>query len=137
MTQVNRSLRRKVRKPLVIDPNNPYGIGVCDGCGFQQNHRHLKKHMVYRGGSNPVWDGLLVCDTCDDVPNPAPQFSRLVLFPDPVPLVNPRPDVPIPALSGYAYWVDDNGDFINTVDSNDTWGGEYVQTISNWEMIQL
>lgn len=137
MSLGNRTINRKTRAPVVIDATNPRGVGVCDGCGFIQNHFQLRKHMTYRGGTSPVWDGLLVCATCDDVPNPAPQFSRLTLFPDPVPLQNPRPDVPVPSLSGYNYWVDDSGAYVNTVGDDDTWGGEFVQTVSNWEMVQL
>lgn len=132
---IARTLHRQARTAIRIDFWNPEAIGVCDGCAFQVNHADLRKHMQYRGGTTPVWDGLLVCAKCDDVPNPAPQFSRLTLFPDPVPVENPRPEVPTPSLSGYAYWVDDSGDFVNTLGSDDTWGGEFVQTTSDWEMI--
>ena len=78
------------RDPLVIDRNDPQAVGVCDGCGWWCNHSRLFKHMVYRGGATPVWDGMLFCSKCMDVPNPAPQFSRLTLAPDPVP-----PPVPV------------------------------------------
>jgi hypothetical protein len=44
----------------------------------------------YRGGSVPVPTGLMVCASCDDVPQP--YFRRLLLRPDPVPVRNPRPD---------------------------------------------
>lgn len=127
---VVRNLQRKQRKPLVIDPNDPRAVGVCDGCGFWVNHRDLRQHMAYRGGSVPVWDGLLVCDTCYDVPNPAPQFKRLVLPPDPVPVENPR--VEQQTNSGFGYLVISNsGDpvYLNTLDSSLTWGGEYIVTI--------
>ena len=123
------------RTPMTVDATDPYAAAVCDGCAFWVRHRDLKKDMQYRGGISPVWTGMLLCSKCYDVPNPAPQFSRLTLFPDPVPVLNPRPEVPTPTLSGYNYWVDSNGDYVNLVDSNDTWGGDYVQTISDWEMI--
>jgi hypothetical protein len=128
---MDHTLHRQVRKAYVIDATDPRGMGVCDGCGFWQNHKDLRKHMAYRGGSVPVWDGFLVCDSCYDVPNPAPQFKRLVLPPDPVPLEMPRPEVPMPTLSGYAYWVTESGDYVNTLDSTLTWGGDYVQTTPN------
>jgi len=124
-----RNLQRQIRTTLVIDPNDPYAVGVCDGCGWWQNHKNLRKRMAYRGGSVPVWDGMLVCDTCYDVPNEAPQFRRLVLPPDPVPVENPR--VEGQTNSGYGYWVTEDGDYVNTLDSTLTWGGEYVQTIPN------
>ena len=127
---------RKARQPMTVDASDPYAMGVCDGCSFWVPHRTLAKHMVYRGGTSPVWDGMLVCAVCDDVPNPAPQFSRLVLEPDPVPVLFPRPEASTGNYSGYAYWVDDSGDYVNTVGDDDTWGGEFVQTTSDWEMIQ-
>lgn len=120
---------RKPRQALVIDPADPYAVGVCDGCGFWINHKDLRKHMVYRGGTTPVWDGLLVCAVCDDVPNPAPQFSRLTLQPDPVPVLNPRPDVPTPSPSGFGYLVTETGAMLNTLTESDTWGGEFIETI--------
>lgn len=49
----------------------------------------LSKHMQYRGGVVPVWDGFLVCDRCLDIPNI--QLARQVLQPDPLPVKNPRP----------------------------------------------
>lgn len=116
------------RTPLVIDATDPYAVGVCDGCGFWVNHKSLLRHLVYRGGTVPVWDGLLFCSKCDDVPNPAPQFSRLTLFPDPVPVENPRVEPTI--NSGYGYWVDNNGNYVNLVADDDTWGGEFVVTIT-------
>lgn len=125
---------RKSRQPLITDPKDPRAVGVCDGCAFWVPHHTLVKHMVYRGGTTPVWDGMLVCQVCDDVPNPAPQFSRLALQPDPVPVLNPRPEQK--TNSGYGYWVDDNGDFVNTLADDDTWGGDFVQTISDWELTQ-
>lgn len=94
-----------------------------------QNHSQLKKHMAYRGGSVPVWDGLLVCDYCYDVPNPAPQFSRLTLQPDPVPVQNPRVEVPSPSVSGFGYLVTETGEYLNTLTDEDTWGGEFLITI--------
>lgn len=121
------TLRRQARTPLRIDPNSPEAVGVCDGCGWWVNHRDLVKHMQYRGGSTPVWDGLLVCTFCDDVPNPAPQFSRLTLFPDPVPVLNPR--LEIQTNSGFGYMVTENGDYALTVGNDDTWGNEYGITI--------
>lgn len=46
--------------------------------------------MEYRGGAAPVWTGWLVCGVCLDKPNP--YFARQVLLPDPIPVLNPRPD---------------------------------------------
>lgn len=125
------SLHRQPRTALVIDPNNPRAVGVCDGCGWWVNYKDLKKDMQYRGGTTPVWTGFLVCTKCLDVPNPAPQFKTIVLPPDPVPLENPRPQTPSPTYSGYAYWVDDSGNYVTLLPGDDAWGNEYVQTTTN------
>lgn len=121
---MNRTINRQKREATETNFWNPEGMGVCDGCAFWVNHKNLRKHMVYRGGTTPVWDGLLVCATCDDVPNPAPQFSRLTLPPDPVPIINPRPEQP--TNSGFGYLVTENGDYLNTLSDGDTWGGEFI-----------
>lgn len=118
----------KARQPFpTTDPNNPLAVAVCDGCGWWVSHSSLVKHMVYRGGTTPVWDGMLMCRKCDDVPNPAPQFSRLALQPDPVPVLNPRPEVQ--TNSGFGYMTTETGDYANTLTDEDTWGGEYGITI--------
>lgn len=119
---------RKNRSPMVVDVNDPRAMAQCDGCGFWLNHKDLAQRMAYRGGTVPVWDGFLVCQVCDDVPNPAPQFSRLTLQPDPVPVENPRVQNPVPN-SGFGYMATENGDLAITLGDGDTWGGEYGITI--------
>lgn len=114
---------------MTVDAQDPYAAAVCDGCSFWVRHRDLQKHMVYRGGITPMWDGLLFCTKCQDIPNPAPQFSRLKLYPDPVPVENPRVQVPTPTLSGYGYLVTETGEMFNTLTNDDTWGGEFIATI--------
>lgn len=77
------------RQRLVQDMYNPRPSASCDGCGFAVNHDTLQKHVQYRGGVTPVWDGFLVCPSCWDSPNI--QLARQVLQPDPLPVRNPRP----------------------------------------------
>ena len=125
-----RTLYRKSRQPIEIDFWNPRAIGVCDGCGMWVNHDTLVKHMQYRGGTVPQWDGMMVCGVCDDVPNPAPQFSRLTLAPDPVPVQNPRPESSEITDTNFGYLVTQDGHYLNTLANNDsTWGGEFIITI--------
>lgn len=126
---MNRNIERRARTPLIIDPTDPHAVGVCDYCSFWVLHKDLKKALEYRGGSVPVWNGMLVCTKCYDIPNPAPQFKRMALPPDPVPVQNPRVEQTV--NSGYGYWVTEDGDYVNTVPDEDTWGGEYVVTIPN------
>lgn len=120
-----RGIKRRSRKAWIVDINNPQALARCDGCGFPQNHVNLHKRMQYRGGSVPVWDGFLVCDTCNDVPNP--YFARVILSPDPVPIDNPRPFDQ--TNSGFGYLVTENGEYLNTLTDEDTWGGEFIITI--------
>lgn len=118
----------KARQPYpVTDPSDPHAVGVCDGCGFWIEHRLLAKRMQYRGGTSPVWDGMLVCARCDDVPNPAPQFSRLALQPDPVPVENPRVEATV--NSGFGYMVTETGAYASTELEATTWGGSFGITI--------
>ena len=81
---------RKRRTEPRFDAKDPHGIAICDGCGFLVQHTHLREKKEYRGGSVPVGTGLMVCASCDDVPQP--YYRRQLLRPDPVPLHNPRPD---------------------------------------------
>lgn len=83
-------LNRQYRQKVHVDPRNPQGVAMCDGCGFWVNYPELREKQEYRGGWSPVGTGLFVCATCDDVPQP--YYRRQVLSPDPVPLLNPRPD---------------------------------------------
>lgn len=81
---------RKRRTKPKFEADNPKGIAICDGCGFLVQHSHLREKKDYRGGTTPVGLSLMVCASCDDVPQP--YYRRLLLKPDPVPLKNPRPD---------------------------------------------
>jgi hypothetical protein len=81
---------KKRRTKPKFDAKNPQGIAICDGCGFLVQHSHLREKKDYRGGTTPVGLSLMVCASCDDVPQP--YYRRLLLKPDPVPLLNPRPD---------------------------------------------
>lgn len=123
---IPRTIHRRAREPMRVDFWNPEAAAVCDGCGFWVNRSSLVKRMAYRGGTVPVWDGFLVCGVCDDVPNPAPQFSRLTLSPDPVPVQNPRPEQQ--TNSGFGYLVTETGLYFNTMTDDETWGGEFLTT---------
>lgn len=81
---------RKRRTQPKFDAHNPRGLAICDGCGFMVQHLELREKKEYRGGAVPVGTGLRVCASCDDIPQP--YYRRLLLRPDPVPLLNPRPD---------------------------------------------
>lgn len=90
-------LSRQHRQRVRVDPRNPQGVAMCDGCGFWINADTLRQKMEYRGGWSPVPTGKWVCATCDDVPQP--YYRRQVLGPDPVPLLHPRPDPSVTVVS--------------------------------------
>lgn len=74
-----------------VDPQHPTAFAICDRCGFQYNHRDLRFDVQWHG-RHLQRTGYLVCSTCQDVPNPT--LRPIVLPPDPVPILNPRPEKP-------------------------------------------
>jgi hypothetical protein len=68
----------------------PQAIGVCDRCGAQYNHVDLSWQYQWVG---PRIQNLrlLVCESCND--KPAEQLRTIILPPDPVPIMNPRPEM--------------------------------------------
>ena len=71
-----------------ISASNPQAAAVCDRCGVIHNHVDLKWQFDF-AGTGIINKRLLVCSTCDDVPQN--QLKALVIPPDPVPVLNPRP----------------------------------------------
>lgn len=67
----------------------PVAFAICDRCGFQYNRTDLKWQFEV-GGFKLYNKRLLVCNRCLDIPQQ--QFSSLALPPDPLPILNPRPD---------------------------------------------
>jgi len=73
-----------------VSRRRPRALAVCDRCGFQYNHDELQWQFQWAG---PRLQNLriLVCRSCLDVPQE--QLRTIVLPPDPVPVVNPRPEI--------------------------------------------
>jgi len=66
---------------------NPQAHAICDRCGFRYNHVNLSWQFDWAGASL-INKRLLVCSTCNDVPQ---QQLRAIIVPaDPVPIMNPR-----------------------------------------------
>jgi hypothetical protein len=80
-----------------VDPQRPAAFAICDRCGFQYNHRDLKWQTQW-AGTQLVRTGHLVCPTCYDKPNQTMRAKALP--PDPVPILNPRPETPEPDMPG-------------------------------------
>ena len=83
-----------------ISARSPRALGVCDRCGFLYNLNQLKWQHEWSGVKLQNLR-LLVCAGCLDVPQE--QLRAIVLPPDPVPVMNPRPeayDVEVPSFMG-------------------------------------
>jgi len=70
-----------------ISARNPRAAGQCDRCGFIYNHVNLQWQYDWAGASL-INKRILVCDTCNDVPQS--QLRAIVVPADPVPIMNPR-----------------------------------------------
>lgn len=80
-----------------ISINNPAALGVCDRCGALYNLRDLRWQFDWRGPSLQNLR-ILVCETCWD--QPQENLRTIVLPPDPLPVMNPRPeqyDIEVPS----------------------------------------
>lgn len=70
-----------------VDSSSPRAFAICDRCGFLYNHSNLNWQFDYRGRTLANLR-ILVCDTCND--EPQPQLKPRIIPPDPVPIMNPR-----------------------------------------------
>lgn len=77
-------------------PSNPQAYACCDRCSIWTNLVSLKWQYQY-AGTRLQNQHLLVCDRCLDVPQP--QLRARILPPDPVPVMNARPE---------QFYVDEN-----------------------------
>lgn len=85
-------------KNLVIDPNDPNGMGVCDRSGFIFNRKDLVEQKEWRGnrlvGTN-MFVGPQYLDT------PQQQNRPPLVKADPIPLKKPRPEQPSEQVPSY------------------------------------
>lgn len=72
-----------------VSPSSPRAFAVCDRCGNWTNHYKLSSQAEWTGQRLADLN-LLVCDKCLDTPQE--QLRARVLPPDPVPIINPRPE---------------------------------------------
>lgn len=72
-----------------IDSAYPRALAVCDRCQFLYNHSQLQWQYQWQGPKLQN-QRILVCTTCYDTPQE--QFRTIILPPDPVPILNPRPE---------------------------------------------
>ncbi len=69
------------------NPNAPQAFAVCDRCARWFNHVDLRWQFDYRG-RNLQNIRILVCESCED--EPQPQLKPRIIPPDPVPIANAR-----------------------------------------------
>lgn len=71
------------------DATAPRAWATCDRCGFVTNLYKLQWQFEY-AGTGLINKRILVCDPCLD--EPQRQLGTFVLPPDPVPVMNARPE---------------------------------------------
>lgn len=72
-----------------VNPNWPEAFAVCDRCYKLFNRVDLRNEMEWRG-PRLMPTGYRVCRHCEDIPQQ--QFRPRILPPDPVPIIDPRPE---------------------------------------------
>jgi len=75
-----------------VDTDNLSAEGICDRCGFRFNLKDLAWQYSFQGSFSLQNTRILTCQrgTCNDPPNP--QDAAYILPPDPVPVLNGRPE---------------------------------------------
>ncbi len=72
-----------------VNPRSPRAWAICDDCGFTLNHEDLSWQYEWQG-PRLVNQRLLICDRCQD--QPQPQLRTIVIPQDPPAILNPRPE---------------------------------------------
>lgn len=72
-----------------VNARNPRSLAVCDRCSFTYNLDQLTWQYQWAGVKLQNLR-LLVCCECLD--KPQPQLKTIVIPPDPMPTLNPRPE---------------------------------------------
>jgi len=88
---------------------NPDSYAICDRCGLQYNHSRLSWQYDWVG-ERLTNLRILVCDTCYDTPQP--QKRPVIVGPDPLPILNPRPEYY--AIDEANFLVTDSGGYLVT-----------------------
>lgn len=96
-----------------VNPQSPESFGRCDRCSLWYNLNDLAFQFDYRGLKLQNL-GLRVCRRCLD--KPSPQLRPIILPPDPVPVMNPRPENFAAAENNYL--STESGDHMTTEDTD-------------------
>lgn len=79
-----------------VSAQYPRALAICDRCGARYNHFQLSWQYQWAG---PRLRNvrILVCETCLDTPQE--QLRTIILPPDPMPIMNPRPEASVQDLN--------------------------------------
>lgn len=98
-----------------VSMNAPRALACCDRCNFTYNLSNLR--WQYQWSGNQLQNlRLLCCDRCLD--EPQIQLRSIVIPPDPIPVLNPRPEQYSDEVPSYFITADgsrvitDDGSFI-------------------------
>lgn len=75
-------------KHVIIDPEHPQALGICDRSGFVFLRKDMVRQMEWRG-DDLAWTGFFVGVPYLDMPNE--QGRPPILPSDPIPIRDPRP----------------------------------------------
>jgi hypothetical protein len=73
-----------------ISMRAPRALGICDRCGFMYNLNDLQWQWDWQQGPRLFNLRILVCEPCLDIPQESGR--TIVLPPDPLPVINARPE---------------------------------------------
>jgi hypothetical protein len=71
------------------DMDKPLAWGTCDRCGFRYLRNSLVRQFDWRGNQIANLRILVCTATCLDIPQP--QLRPIIVGPDPIPILDPRP----------------------------------------------
>jgi hypothetical protein len=92
-----------------VDPRRPAAYAICDRTGFRVQHNTLVWNFEWRGASLQN-ERILVRPQSNDKPNP--QLRAYAPPPDPLPIMNPRPDKSDMVSSYTPYLTDEYGNLV-------------------------
>lgn len=72
-----------------VSARNPQAHAICDRCGFRYNRVNLRAQQQWNGLKLQTYN-ILVCKKCWD--EPQIQLRTIIIPPDPLPVLNPRPE---------------------------------------------
>lgn len=101
-----------------VSARRPEAIACCDRCGFTFQLSTLRNQAQWQGFTLQP-QNVFVCGECLDVPQI--QLKTIILPPDPMPVLNPRPEMYVVEVPSYLsteggdHFVTEDGDHLVTM----------------------